>query len=140
MNMQILNRFFNIVDKSRKDLRAIFFVSLKQLHIKIYLILFLILNSVVWIIVKYIDLEIDRDKIALHFNIESGIDYYGDTYKIYVLPIFGLFIFFVNTLIFLNFANHKDRKFLSHILFSMVVIVNLILIVGAISIYLVNFI
>ncbi len=138
--MQILNKLSSIIDKSIKDLKIIFFISLKQLYIKIYLISFLILNSFAWGVVRFIDSEVDRDKIALHFNVESGIDYYGDTYKIYILPILGFLIFLINFILFLKFSSHKDRKFISHILFSMVIIVNTILLIGAISIYLVNFI
>lgn len=138
--MEKVNKLANIIDKSKKDLKIIFFVSLKQFHIRVYLAISVFINALIWIVVRYIDSEIDTKQMALHYNVESGIDYYGATEKIYIIPLLGILVFFVNFFLFTIFSRHKDRRFISHILLSMVVIVNIILLIGAISVYLINFI
>ncbi len=106
---------------------------------KIYLAVFLFLNLSLWIAAIYIKKAIDEPRIALHYNVDFGIDYYGSVNQLFILPILGLIIFIVNVLIFSIVRNQKDRKFIGHILCAVAVLVNLILLIGIFSVDLVNF-
>lgn len=79
------------------------------------------------------------DNIALHYNVEKGIDLYGEASRMYVLPFIGLFVFVLNFLIFSIINNKKDRVFIAYILFGSAFFVNIILIIAIISLYMVNF-
>ncbi|MCK5416004.1 hypothetical protein KAI92_01085 [Candidatus Parcubacteria bacterium] len=137
--MMDLNRISNTVNIINRKIREIFETSFHGVYIKVYFLIFFILNSLIWISARYIDSEIDEEQIALHYNVESGIDYYGDIDKIYVLPMLGLLVALINFLLYINFSKHKDRKFILHILMSAVIIINIILLAGIVSIYLINF-
>lgn len=104
-----------------------------------YLSVFLVLNFSLWFSAFYIKKLIDEPRIALHYNVDSGIDFYGSDYQIFILPILGLFIFLTNISIFAIVRNQQDRKFIGHILCSVGILSNLILLVGVFSIYLINF-
>ena len=78
------------------------------------------------------------DRIALHYNVDFGIDYYGSVNKLFILPLLGLVIFVVNVVLFSIVRNQKDRKFIGHILCAVAVLANLILLVGIASVYLIN--
>ncbi len=106
---------------------------------KIYLGIFLFLNLALWIFVFYIKKIIDEPRIALHYNVDFGIDYYGSINNLFIFPVLGLLIFVANTLLFAIVRNQQDRKFIGQILCIVGVLANLILLVGLASIYLINF-
>lgn len=108
-------------------------------YIRIYLAILLSLNLAIWIFSRYIDLQIDEKMIALHYSVDFGIDYYGSVGKIYVIPFLGLFIIAINSMVFNSVLGYKDRRFLSHLLLSSAIIVNLILLASTTMIYLINF-
>ena len=106
---------------------------------RVYLGIFLFLNSVLWIVAIYIKKIIDEPRIALHYNVDFGIDYYGSANQLFVLPSLGLVIFLSNVALFSIVRNQKDRKFIGHILCATAVLANLILLISLASVYLVNF-
>ncbi|MFH0891996.1 MAG: hypothetical protein V1867_04405 [Candidatus Falkowbacteria bacterium] len=108
-------------------------------HVKIYSFVLLAVNAIIWLIARFIGSNIDTDQIALHYNVDFGIDYYGDTEKIYIIPLLGLIIIVVNFFLYVNLSPRKDRKFISHILLAAAGIANIILLTAIVSIYLVNF-
>ncbi len=106
---------------------------------KIYLGLFLLINSLLWLSAFYIKNIIGEPRMALHYNVDFGIDYYGSVNKLFVLPALGLFIYVINISLLTIARNQRDRKFIGHILCLGAVLANLILLVGISSIYLINF-
>ena len=109
------------------------------LYVKVYLIILIILNLFSWFTSYYINLKIDNDRMALHYNVDFGIDYYDDSEKIYIIPLLGLIIILINTTIGIVINDYKDRRFISHILFSAALVSNIILMAAISSIYLINF-
>ncbi len=106
---------------------------------KIYFAIFVFLNLTLWIVAFYIKKLIDEPRIALHYNVDFGVDYYGSVNKLFILPLLGLLIFTINVALFSIVRNSKDRKFIGHILCSVSVFANVILLVAIASIYLINF-
>ena len=106
---------------------------------KVYLAVFLVLNISLWLAAMYIRKAINEPMIALHYNVDFGIDYHGSADKLFILPILGLTFFLVNVVLFSIVRNQKDRKFIGHILCAVAVLANLILLAGIASVYLINF-
>ena len=131
----IVNKYYLITSSLGKTLGEIFF----YLHVKIYAIFSVIINIALWFGAHTIVSLAGEDQIALHYNVDAGIDYYGQASGVYVLPLLGLTIFLVNFLLFWAVARSKDRKFISHLLLSNALVANVILSVALYSNYLVNF-
>jgi len=106
---------------------------------KIYLISFFIVNILEWLLSFYINKESEGSRIALHYTVDFGIDYYDFAFKIYILPFLGMMIFIINFSLLLSLFQHKARSFIFHLLLSIIVFANIILLAALISIYLVNF-
>ena len=109
------------------------------LFFRVYLGIFLFLNICLWVSAVYIKRLAAGPRIALHYNVDFGIDYYGSTNMIFILPALGLLIFVLNSALFAIVRNQQDRKFIGQILCSVAVLANLILLIGISSVYLINF-
>ena len=132
---RITNNFYLLKDRFKFQ----FLNFIKELSVKIYSISIVFINILEWVLAKYIFKEAPSEMIALHYNVDFGIDYYDSAEKIYILPILGIFIMFINLLLSMVFFKHKNYKFISHLLFSIALFANIILLSSLISIYLVNF-
>lgn len=76
------------------------------------------------------------DSISLHYNIYFGIDLLGSWYQIFLLPSFGLAFIVINFIV--GLAIYTREKILSYFLVWSGVFVQLIFILSAISIILIN--
>lgn len=111
-------------------------------YVKIYLIFFVILNSFNWAFSYYIYSNIlpeTRNLIALHYNVQFGVNLIGDASNIFILPTLGLFIILINFLLLLSIYKLKNSRFLGHFLLLPAIISNIYLFIGLFSIYLANF-
>lgn len=133
-DLQPISDFFY----KRKDVLKNF-DFLRASYIRIYLIFLLIINSLEWLFARFIYFEVDGERMALHYNVDFGIDFYGEKEKIFNIPKIGLLIIVVNMLLFILAAKIKRRKFIGHVLFSQAIICNIILLLSLGLIYLVNF-
>jgi len=109
------------------------------LYVKVYFFIILSVNAALWLIARFIKTSVGTEQMALHYNVDFGIDYYGSAGKIYIIPFLGLVIMLVNFSLFAAVSGHKDRKFISHVLFTSALTANLTLLVAIVSVYLVNF-
>lgn len=132
-------KIFNNILYSREKWYKNFLYFLKYTFIRIYLVILLIFNGIIWYSAIYIDTHIKEERIALHYNVDFGIDYYGNTNKIYIIPLLGILIILINVFLLSNISGYKDRKFIAHLLLSAALLANLILFTAIISIYLINF-
>ena len=85
------------------------------------------------------DSRVEGEQMALHYNVDFGIDYYGDKNKIYIIPILGIMIAIINFILIVSMSQSRDRRFIGHILMVTALISNLILLTAIISVYLINF-
>jgi hypothetical protein len=132
-------KFSNFFYKIRRDWLSGWVDLFSFLHVKIYLLIIIILNLAIWLSTRYIAKAIGSELIALHYNVDFGINLIGEATKIYIIPFLGLIIILINLVLLNIVSRHKDRKFLAHILFLSALISNLILLAGLASIYLINF-
>ena len=111
------------------------------LFVKVYLGFMLAVNSLVWILAIYIFARIDQPMMALHYSVDFGIDHYGQSKNIFIIPVLGLiFIFFnIALLLVVGLYNKRDIKFLTHLLLVSALIANIMLLAAVISVYLINF-
>lgn len=109
------------------------------LYIKIYFFCLLVLNIIAWFGAGFIDSKIDKKIIALHYNVDFGINLIGEAKNIYVIPLVGLIIIIVNSILYISLLKNKDRKIISHILFASGIFISFLLLSAITSIYLINF-
>jgi len=122
-----------------KNLQDLIFDLLSFFYIKIYLIILTLLNIAIWALSFFIDSRIEGQQIALHYNVDFGIDFYGDKNNIYIIPILGLLIIIINFSLIVSVSRSRDRRFISHVLMIASLISNIILLTAVISVYLINF-
>lgn len=136
---KIFDLFYCGKQRSWAGIRNSFAGVFSYLYVKIYFFIILAVNIMIWLIARFIKANIGAEQAALHYNVDFGIDYYGSAGKIYIIPLLGLVIVLINFSLFAAVSGHKDRKFISHILFTAALASNLVLFVAIVSVYLVNF-
>lgn len=111
-------------------------------YVKVYLIFFALINGINWLFAYYIysnTLPETRELIALHYNVEFGVNLIGEAKNIFILPALGFLIIAINFLLLLSIYKLKSSRFLGHFLLLPALISNTYLFVGLFSIYLANF-
>jgi len=134
-----LSKLVNSLYFLRQNFISFFSKFFSYLYIKIYLIILLIINILIWLTAHFIDVRIDEELIALHYNVDFGINLIGGVEKIYIIPLLGLAIILINFILSASVNRSRDGIFISHILFITAMMVNLVLLVAIVSIYLINF-
>ena len=76
--------------------------------------------------------------IILHYNVYFGVDVLNSWEKVYIMPLIGLFLFIVNTLLGLYFYKNKER-IASHVLAIVTLMIQLSLLVASVGIILINY-
>ena len=132
---EILNILFNIKQNYKQN----FIEILGLWSVRIYLFCILCANILNWSIAGFINSRLEGALIALHYNVDFGINLLGDVRQIYILPLLGLAIFMINLLILININSSRERNFLGHALLLSALLANLTLLISAGTIYLINF-
>lgn len=112
--------------------RSLFF---KNKFILINFIISIFLNFVLFFLI-FLKIRPSSEPIALHYNIYLGIDLIGNWYKIYFLPLLGLIILLVNTL--LAYYILKKERILAYFLVSASTFAQIILLVAGAIVVLLN--
>jgi len=123
----------------KKEINDIMSDLLSYFYVKIYLISLFIVNIFIWLMSFFIDSRIDSDQMALHYNVDFGIDYYGNKNLIYIIPVLGIMISLINFCLLATMSRSRDRRFIAHLLLASALICNIILLTAQISVYLINF-
>jgi len=103
--------------------------------IKINLFFSLLINIVLWLVLVWQTRGLS-DLIPLHYNIYFGIDLLGPWYQFFLLPSLGLLFFMVNFIISLMI--YSKEKVLSYFLVGTSSFIQLIFLLAAIFIILIN--
>jgi len=127
-----MNKYFELMIKNLANLFSFFFV-------RFYLIILIGGNIFLWLAVYYINKTVSQDLVALHYNINFGVDLIGHVNKIFIIPSISLLTILLNTILIFILQSHKHFKFIAYLLLSACVMINLFLLLGLMSIYLVNF-
>ena len=133
------SKTFNIIYNIKQNTYYLVSDIFSYLYVKIYISFLLIINILNWISARYIYTEIGDKLIALHYNVDFGVNYIGKAREIFIIPFLGLIIIIINFILILFLNRYKDKRFFHHILFNSALISNLVLLASIISIYLINF-
>jgi hypothetical protein len=109
---------------------------------KIYLVILFFLVFINFFCAYHLIDKFDQNsgKLAsLHYNIDYGVDLIGDAKNIFVLPSLGAIISIINLFVISLFFNKKNGIFFMHILYITALLVNVFLLLGIFSLYLINF-
>ena len=90
-----------------------------------------------WLLVYVININVGRDLVVLHYNVDSGVNLVGNAGQVYIIPLTGVVVFAIN-FILSAFIGRRERT-ISHLLLGSAALVNLFLLIAAASVYLVNF-
>lgn len=137
--MNFLSKIINQLYVVGYNIRKYFSMIVSETYVKVYLIVIVVLNAIVWFAASSIKDKISSERMALHYNVDFGINFYDSSEKIYIIPLVGFFILFINFVLYLGLLGARDRKFISHILFLVSIISNLVLLTALMLIFLVNF-
>lgn len=74
--------------------------------------------------------------IVLHYNVNWGVDYFGEVKSIFILPLVGLIIFLLNSILALR--TWARMKSLAYFLSVIILISEVFLWLAGISLYIIN--
>ncbi|MEA3398307.1 MAG: hypothetical protein U9R06_01025 [Patescibacteria group bacterium] len=137
--MLFAEKLYNLIYSAKQKISDYFFDFFSYLFFKVYLFTLLIINIFLWLAANYINKNIDSEKIALHYNVDFGINLIGHPKKVYIIPLLGIIFIILNLLILFCIRKNKDRIFIAHILLACALASNLILLVAITTVYLINF-
>jgi hypothetical protein len=137
--MSIIEKLQKLFYQKKEPLGQAMVRAFSPLFVKIYIAVLLVLNAFIWYLAYFIYKEVDTELIALHYNVDFGIDYYGSSDKIFYLPFIGLLISLINFSVYASSFRHKDKKFIAHVLLATAIISNILILLSTISVYIINF-
>ncbi len=108
-------------------------------YFKIFILACFGINFLLWVFTLLVKNSIKGDLVVLHYNINFGVDLVGKPSKLFVIPIFGLIVVFLNSLLSIVFVKFSGFKFVSQILLGVAIAVNIFLILALYFIYIINF-
>ena len=134
---KILNYFYLFRRNLRKNTVDLF----SYLFVKIYLVILPIINFFIWLGTYRIYNQTQTPQIALHYNVDFGIDLYDDVKKIFIIPLLGFLFVFINFFVvsLVNYYQRSEIKIVGHILFAAALLGNIMLLAAVISVYFINF-
>jgi hypothetical protein len=131
------HKILNFIYLGRENLAEAVLHLVSFSFVRIYLLFLLTLNIINWLLAFYVNNNVSQNLVVLHYNVNLGVNLIGDVRDIYIIPTLGLTFIVINFLLLLNIF--RKNKFLIHLLLGFSLLINLFLIAGTMSIYLVNF-
>ena len=127
MLLYSVTKFLDSTYRGDKVVLTTFFVSL-ALNIAMWVLLYLKLSPFSFLT--------ESGQIPLHYNIYFGIDSIGMWYKVFVIPLLGLFIILFNNV--LAYTLYIKERLVSYTLVITQAVIHLVLLAAAIFIVLLN--
>lgn len=103
--------------------------------IKIILGLSVFLNAGLFLFF-YFFIKQSNVPIVLHYNVGSGVDYFGEVKDVFTLPIVGFLIFFFNAVLAARLWLKSIA--LSYFLTAVILISQIFLVLSGVALYLIN--
>lgn len=97
------------------------------------------LNSVLWLFSWLFYNQVRGELIILHYNVDFGVDFFGQSENIFAIPALGLFFLAFNFLLAIFFVNNKNFNFICHLALGGSLFSNIILSLAFGPVYLINF-
>lgn len=138
MPLSSLTSLFNFFYQTKQKTASVVRSLLGYSYVRLYLAGIASLLIVNWLSAYYIYISSSESPIiALHYNIDFGVNFIGNARQIYAMPALGTIIGAANLVLLLFFYN--KNRFLSHLFSAASLFVNIILFISTFLIYLVNF-
>lgn len=128
-------RWHSLINKIKSSFSAIFHF----IPSLIYLGLIIVGQISAWFQVWFIHRQLSDSILVLHYNVDFGIDLVGDPIYIYLYPLLGLIVFFMNFIILAIFHKDKNFKILVHYLLGAATLFGLFLSTALLAVFLINF-
>lgn len=109
------------------------------LSFRIYLIFLALVNFFLWASAVMFQKRLTGGLINLHYNVDFGVDLVGDSRQIFIMPMLGTAVAFINIFWLFFFVKSDHLKFLIHIFLAMALAVNIFLLIAFGPIYYINF-
>ncbi|NTV40970.1 MAG: hypothetical protein HGA61_01725 [Candidatus Moranbacteria bacterium] len=90
-----------------------------------------------WVLISFFIRPVDFP-IILHYNVYFGVDVIGDWWQVYLMPLVGLLILLVNSLLGYLFYQQKER-IVGHLLMLATFIVQVGISIAVASLLLINY-
>lgn len=137
--MNFLSKIVDFLYSAQQRLVVFLSDFLSVLYIRVYLIVLFFLNLSLWLLVYVINKQPGQDLIALHYNVDFGVNLIGKASNVYVIPCLGITTIFLNGVLSSTLIKQKDSKFIIHVLLVSAILVHILLFAAVATIYLVNF-
>ncbi len=108
---------------------------LGDFKIKIILVLSVVLNVGLFLFF-YFFIKQSNVPIVLHYNVDWGVDYFGEVKDVFTLPIIGFLILFFNTVLAARLW--LRNQVLSYFFTAVILISQIFLILSGVALYLIN--
>lgn len=99
------------------------------------LVLSFVINITLWIFLK-VFIKPGPVPLTLHYTIYFGPDLLGEAWQVFTIPLVGLAVIFINTV--LGFLIYPRDKFTAYFLISILPVVQIFLWIGAITLVMIN--
>jgi hypothetical protein len=136
-----ISKLNSIIYNARGRAKNAVLSAFSLLSVRVYFIMLALVNTSLWVLAKFVVKTIGEPQIALHYSVDFGINLYGNANNIFIIPLLGFIIIFINFSIIISISryNQLELRFISHLLLASAVIANIILLAALISIFIVNF-
>jgi len=129
------SRFYDLIDNIKESCRFIF----RLYSVRVYLILFFIWQIIIWMQAALINKSLTGDLVALHYNVDFGIDLIAPRPTIFFYPILTMIVFILNLSFLLFLKNNKQVKIINHFLLGAAIFFTVLMSLVLLSVYLINF-
>jgi len=122
--------------EAKKKLTAIAKSLWSFFYIRTYLMLAIFLNILNWSTATFVQYRAKLEQVVLHYNVDFGVDLYGETSRLFIIPFIGLLVLVINLVLVANTGRHE--RFLIHCLMITAAAVNLLLLIAQLALYFYN--
>jgi len=108
---------------------------IQNISLAILLGLSLVLNLLTWVWL-WVQIPRDESQLFLHYNVLFGVDNIGDSWHIFYVPLIGLIILMLNTV--LGWVLFKKDKFIAQLLSFVSLVCQIYLFISAVLLVFLN--
>lgn len=106
---------------------------------RLYLLGLFMLQAIAWLQAYFIFSNLSGDFLVLHYNVDFGTDLVGPPVRVFLYPLLGLVLAFLNIMLAAAFNRHKDFTIMVHSFLATALAFGLLLDLALWFVYLVNF-
>ncbi len=129
----------NYADLAKQRFADFILVLLNSRQHKIYLAANLLANLFVWAASAVVYRLAAQGTLILHYNVDFGVDYLGEGYNVFLLPVSATVVLALNFYLVYAVSRYRPDKIISNLLFAGALAVNLLILVSEYFLYLINY-